>query len=44
MSLKNRIDKVGPKVKNSIDLSSTEFKEHAYKIYKESRKSNPIYL
>ncbi|PEY38354.1 cytochrome P450 [Bacillus cereus] len=39
MSFKN---KVGYKIENGIHLASAEFKEDAYEIYKESRKSQPI--
>ncbi|MEI4620198.1 cytochrome P450 [Bacillus pfraonensis] len=39
MSFKNM---VGYKIENGIYLASAEFKEDAYEIYKESRKSQPI--
>lgn len=39
MSFKN---KVGYKVEDGIHLASAEFKEDAYEIYRESRKSQPI--
>ncbi|HDR7795927.1 TPA: cytochrome P450 [Bacillus luti] len=39
MSMKN---KVGRKIEDGINLSSAQFKEDAYDIYKESRKMQPI--
>ncbi|QWG63890.1 cytochrome P450 family protein [Bacillus mycoides] len=39
MSIKN---KVGRKIEDGINLASTQFKEDAYEIYKESRKVQPI--
>ncbi|MGE7881714.1 cytochrome P450 family protein [Bacillus sp. NPDC094077] len=39
MSMKN---KVGRRIEDGINLSSAQFKEDAYEIYKESRKMQPI--
>ncbi|PFJ17201.1 cytochrome P450 [Bacillus cereus] len=36
------IHKIGRKIENGINLSSAQFKEDAYEIYKESRKMQPI--